>query len=377
MSMTDGELMVRSTQRKAKSSTVRTARGESLSQGQPAGNPVMPPELQFHQLIGILRRRRRMIVTVAALGTMLAVVAGLLIAPKYTAKAEIVVEGHETALLGAPAVPTTPPDQSAVDTHIAMLTSFSHLQHVFDSVSRDADFDRAATETKAKSGEILLRHAGITLSRPDLTPRSAAEEDHSLSLRELRRRLSVWIGALRKRANSTGLSFDEFVGRLKVQQERASRVIGVSFTSTSPDVAAATANRAVQLYVDGPNEQNSIFASRNQARIDQRVAELNGELERTRAAVQTLLEQRLITGQVHAGSEGNEFEERLHKLTREAQLQEALLRRHNDARNQQETGAPDARIVSLASPPDRPSSHNPILFILPALIASSLCASLL
>jgi uncharacterized protein involved in exopolysaccharide biosynthesis len=48
------------------------------------------PELGFQHVMGIFRRRRKMILTVASAGTILAGIAGLLITPKYTATAQII-----------------------------------------------------------------------------------------------------------------------------------------------------------------------------------------------------------------------------------------------------------------------------------------------
>jgi uncharacterized protein involved in exopolysaccharide biosynthesis len=61
------------------------------------------------------------------------------------------------------------------------------------------------------------------------------------------------------------LSFDEHELRLKVNQERASRVIAVSCTSTRPDKAAAV-NRMVQLYVEDQSEEKLAHADQRTAK---------------------------------------------------------------------------------------------------------------
>jgi polysaccharide biosynthesis transport protein len=291
---------------------------------QRAGEPTMAPEIHFQQFVGILRRRARLILMVAACGTMLAGVAGLLIPTDYTAKAQIVVEPQQANLLVGRAAVAPPPDQSAIDTQVTMLTSRDHLQRVLDSLS-EGSADPMATE----------------------------------------------VGAL---------SFDDLERRLKVKQERASRVIGVSFTSTNPEWAAAVANRVVQLYAEGQSAQRREYATGELARLDKRIAELKTEMERAGTAMPKPIQK--LSGTVQAtGSEGREAEARLRDLARETattgQLYDSLLRRQKEIRDQQETIAPDVRIVSLASPPRRPSSPNPILFILPALIVSSICGGFL
>jgi uncharacterized protein involved in exopolysaccharide biosynthesis/cellulose biosynthesis protein BcsQ len=88
-----------------------------------------------------------------------------------------------------------------------------------------------------------------------------------------------------------------------------------------------------------------------------------------------------LAGLQSASSQAREAGPRLRELGREAaaagQVYEGLLQRREQLRTQQEATLPDLRILSLASPPNRPSSHSPLLFILPSLIVFSIGASLL
>src|SRR3981081_1521210 len=109
-----------------------------------ANHATIVPELGFQQVIGILRRRSKLILTVAALGTILAGIAGLLITPKYTATAQVLQVQATT--------PLTPEAlQQAVDTQVTMLTSPYHLQHVLDSLRKEPGFRGATSEPEAKS----------------------------------------------------------------------------------------------------------------------------------------------------------------------------------------------------------------------------------
>src|ERR1700750_523448 len=78
----------------------------------------------FLQLVGMLRRRSRLILIITMFGAILAGITGLLIKPKYTATAQIVVEPPAAALLSPETV------QQVIDTHVTMLTSASHAQRV-------------------------------------------------------------------------------------------------------------------------------------------------------------------------------------------------------------------------------------------------------
>ena len=341
--------------------------GHDIKSKQPNNEPTMAPEPHFQQLTSILRRRSRLILTMAAFGTILAGVAGLLITPKYTAKAQIVVEPQPAVLVSPQAV------EQAVDTHVTMLTTSNHLQHVVDSLLEDPEFRGAVPK------------AGASETNPAATAEAPAKpvatDVGRLSFRELGRRLNIWIRAFTRRSgDGTGLTFDELERHLKVMQERRSRVITVSFQWTSPEKAAAIANRIVGLYVESQTDQQRAYTSRELARLDERIADLKNDRERTGAAVQKAIQQR-FGAMRGAASEGREAEVELRELERQAaasgQLHASLLLRQKELRDQQEFIRSDANILSLASPPDRPSSPDPILFMLPALIISLICGSFL
>jgi succinoglycan biosynthesis transport protein ExoP len=190
--------------------------------------------------------------------------------------------------------------------------------------------------------------------------------------------VSLWIGAAGSTRRGSGLGIDDLDRGLKVNQELRSRVISVSFTSESPLRAAAVANQTVQLYVEDLTRQKREYATSELARLSQRSAELKSEMERAGTAVQRLIQQR---PNIVAGTDGerDKADIRLRELERaaaaDAQLYDKLMRRQKEIRDLQDAFAPDVHILSLAGPPNRPSSPNPILFVLPALIISTICAS--
>jgi len=192
-----------------------------------------------------------------------------------------------------------------------------------------------------------------------------------MGLNELKRRLNIWLGVFRRSGSTAVPPLEEFERNTRAIQERRSRVISVAFTSTSPEKAAAFANRIVQLYVDRLTEQKQASASREMARLDERIAEAKYETERAGVAVQKAIQQRHGSEQ-NAISEEREADGQLRELLRHAgtsaQLYDSLLRRRKEMRDRQETVAPGVGIHVLAGVPNRPSSHNPILFIFPAFI---------
>ena len=100
--------------------------------------------------------------------------------------------------------------------------------------------------------------------------------------------------------------------------------------------------------------------------------------ERIAAAQVLSVRERLAAVQA-ANRQARKAEPGLRELERKAaatgQFYENLIKRREQLRT--EEAVPDLRVLSLASPPDRPSSLSPLLFILPSLIAFSIGGGLL
>jgi len=330
------------------------------------------------QLARILHRRRRLIATITALGAVLAGTAGLLIAPKYTASAQIVVEPQQAGSTGGRAEASRPIDQSAIDTHVTMLTSRDHLRRVIEGLSVSPDLGMTSNQVPTEmNGTGLADGSPLQPAATNGVAQSTRTTiDTGLSLAELSRRVKIWLSAL-GRKSTVSRELDELDRGLKVMQERTSRVISVTFTAKSPTRAAAVVNRIVQLYVNGQSQQKRLQASQDLAVLDERAARLKSRLDTASAINQTsLLSQPFAADAGEAEKDG-----RLRTLEREtaagAQTYAALLHHEKEIRDQLENATPEVRVLSLASPPDRPSSPNPLLFIFPAFIVSLIGASLL
>ena len=104
------------------------------------------------------------------------------------------------------------------------------------------------------------------------------------------------------------------------------------------------------------------------------IDELTSEVRIASDQVHSIRER--LAGLQTASGQAREAEPRLRELGREAaaagQVYEGLVQRQEQLRAQQEATLPDLRILSLASPPNRPSSPSPLLFILPSLIVFSI-----
>jgi uncharacterized protein involved in exopolysaccharide biosynthesis/Mrp family chromosome partitioning ATPase len=366
----------------------------SFNDGHDAMNTRQATGLQLRQLINLFRRRWKLIVVAAGVAVGLAGSIGLVLPPRYTAIAQVIVDPPRSSSGAGEPSAAGVLDDAAVQTHVAALVSQSHLQHVFDSI-------------------VAERGPG-----PKEIPGALGAQEFSI---------------------------DTFTDRINAFKDTRSRMIGITYTSTDPAFAAAVVNRSVELYLATLTERN--LADRNDAlrslskriplvraevvradaalqsfrikhglteasrtdAVDQQLVDLNRQLAVARSdlaerqarptslkidrttnpgqlteesstletRVQTL--ERRIAILQDASNEVREPEARLRELQREAtafaQLYESLVQRQKVVL-EGGNGQPDVRVLSLASIPTRPSSFSPLLFILPAMVLASIGAGL-
>jgi succinoglycan biosynthesis transport protein ExoP len=339
------------------SATEHKVIGSELSGTSPAG------ELHFRQLVGILRRRSALILTIAGIGTVLAIVVGLMIPPKYTAAAQLVIEAPVVRAERAQAAL-----DEAIDTHVALLSSRDHLQRVIESLLQDPDFRPLASDKATPEPTSGDNRGGS--GPPVLDQPANAISKETTGLNELKRRLNIWLGEFRRPADTAVPRLDEFERNTKAIRERRSRVISIAFTSTSAEKAATFANRIVQLYVDGLAQQKQATTTGEMAQLDGRIVEAKYEMEAAGSAVQKALQQNARSSERTADGHLREL---LRQAGNSAQHYDSLLRRQKEIRDQQEIVSSGVGIHLFAAVPNRPSSHNPILFIFPAFVLFAIC----
>ena len=367
----------------------------------------------------------------------MAAAVAFLLAPTYTAKAQLLYEVE----VGDAAVTD---DSAGIDTLVEMLISPNHIRNLAASLAEDpgpAAPDPAETEDN---------HAAVAAEGdPDPAPVP---------------------------------DYEQLYEGLNAYRETKSRLIAVTFTSIDPQTAAVVANRAAQLYLNLeqkfqrerqaratgliadriPDAKDELDRAESALRAhqiefglsdapgtdasDRQIANLNrqlgltrsdlaqrqADLDRLRAAYDGARRQtdpssppesgkdpvdgvRLASGEAAAPpvsratlrritmdrdaaeARMRDIEERLstlrrasaeqtdswthfRELEREAgaagQVYESLLRRHDEMLG--ENGVrPSARLITTASLPDAPSSPNPLLFLAPAVVASLLLGGML
>lgn len=108
--------------------------------------------------------------------------------------------------------------------------------------------------------------------------------------------------------------------------------------------------------------------------VNRAVLNLEGEVQILAARVQKIQQQLKAV-------ENSVTDTHLPGMEREVasnrQLYETLLQRREELQQQRQSLSPGVNILSLASQPDRPSSASPLLFLVPALIISTILGTLL
>ena len=352
-------------------------------------------ELHLRELLNLLRRRWRLIVTAACTAIVLAGAVGLGFPPRYTAIASVIVDPPKASSgAGDPSVVGVL-DDPGVQTHVAALLSENHLQQVFESLVAER-----GPEPK--------------------------ERRNLLGLEEF--------------------SIDSFKNRMNAFKDSHSRMVGITYISTDPAFAAAVATRSMELYLATLRDrdltdrkdalrslrdriplvraelvradaalqsyriQHGLSEANGRDMVDQQLVDLNRQLAVARSGLaerqarpsplsvdqktnqnemaqdSSTLEtrarqlERRIAVLRDASTEMRESEAQLSEMQRETtalgQLYESLVQRRK-AILQETSVQPYVRVLSLASIPNLPSSLNPLLFIPPAIVLALIGAGLL
>jgi len=187
--------------------------------------------LSIRRLTNTLRRRKRQVIGVTVAGTLLVAMVALSARPSYTALAEVLIGTVEDASSG-PTKPAISPDDSAVDTQIAMLASDAQLCRLLRGLPARPEFNAEPNDRAARNSGLLAwvrAKLVAVLSVPaKLFPGKAASAD-----------LCGWP------AGGRGPHLAAIKAGLKVFQQRHSLVISVSYTGPDPAQAAAIVNEIV------------------------------------------------------------------------------------------------------------------------------------
>jgi uncharacterized protein involved in exopolysaccharide biosynthesis/Mrp family chromosome partitioning ATPase len=421
-------------------------------------NTQQATELHLRQLINLLRRRWKLITAAGVIGLVLAATIGLVIPPRYTATAQVIVDPPRGSSGAGQPSTVGVLDDAAVQTHVAALVSQSHLRRVFDSLAAERgsgpkerpgilgveEFSiETFTDRISAFKDTRSRMIGVTYTSTDpafaaavanrsmelylatLTERNRADRNDTLrSLNKqiplVRAEVSRADAALQDYRIKYGVSDANRTDLVDQQLVDLNRQLAVARSDLAKRHARLTNLRELQQHESGtgaiinmlndptlrelqreeaalgsrldgatpPSEyepkpkQASTHLQELRARIDQTISQTLSQLAEEISILETRVPylQRRIAILQDANTEAREPEVRLRELQREAtafaQLYDGLWQRQKETL---EEGAvqPDVRVLSAASVPTRPSSLNPLLFILPAMVLASIGAGLL
>ncbi len=263
-------------------------------------------EVTIRHIVDIVVRRRNMIAATTVVGTALLLLVAWITPPKYTALAQIEVIKDDT-----PELRDTRAMQMMVDRHLVLLKS--------------PDFLRTILDTRSSKS---LSDAGIR--------------------------------------NTT---IEEFEKHLSVNQALSSNVIGIRYTSRSSSEAADIANRIVGVYREQLELRREARAKDELADLSQRAAKLRTLLDAIQASKRSILQNGRGRPAISAKIQEQNAKHTVQAANAAARELVSLLRRQRDLRQRIEAMRPEVRVVSMASPPSRPSSLHPILLVIPGVVA--------
>lgn len=235
--------------------------------------------LDIKELLGILRRRKKVILATVLLVTCLAVLAGLQLTPKYTATALVMIDPRKSNVVDVESViQGLGTDASTVESQVRLISSRFQLERLADDlrIYDDPEFNAAL---RNPDRTVQLRMAGPLetlvswLPEPWLVATGLAAEPVEISAAD----------QLSMQHQST---IEAFGDGLKVTPEGRSYVIRIAFTSESSSKAATIVNAVANDYVDMLREEKVDKTKLATEWLAQRLDQLRAEVEVAEAAVE-------------------------------------------------------------------------------------------
>ncbi len=233
-------------------------------------------------VLGMLRRRKWLIMLVTALGTVAAAMLGMVITPTYTAKSAVLVDPRQLQLGNIEQVlQGLTVNTSTIATQIGVMQSETFLASVMDDLHLfdDPEFNpslRPQPPTTVAALPSFLQPIGQVLSYlPSewlIATGLASQPEPMLE--------SQAPGVVREK------TIDNFTKNVAFLSDGQSNLIQVSFTSEDPEKAAVISNRISELYIQ--DQINSKLGATDKASswLEQRLNELRADVQKSDEAVQ-------------------------------------------------------------------------------------------
>lgn len=229
--------------------------------------------IELVSVMGVLRRRKWLILAITGLGTAIAAAIGVQLTPTYTAKASVMIEPRESRVIDVEAVLSgLAPDEATIATQIGILQSRSFLARAMDDMKLfdDPEFNVALRGDEAASGPVADLLAPVQKVLAFLPAEwliaTGLAQDSAPALESDAPRIG------RESAISN------FVKALTIQNEINSYLISVNATSEDPVKAAAIANRLAELYVNDQLDTRVTASDQASGWLEERIVALREEV---------------------------------------------------------------------------------------------------
>jgi polysaccharide biosynthesis transport protein len=222
----------------------------------------------LQRLIATFRRRSRLFVSVALVILTAVVLVTFEQTPRYTATANVMIDTRKHDVTDIQDVLSgLPDDSSVVDTEVEILMSRSLAERVVadQKLDQDPEFNKKLRQANALAGAVEAPFAlvGSLFS----SPQSPASSDLAT-----------------QKAHEAVV--DSVLSRLKVHRSGLTYVIDVAFESRDPAKAARIANAFANLYLTQQLQDKYDATQQANQWLNQRLAELQPQVEQAEAAVQ-------------------------------------------------------------------------------------------
>ena len=221
-------------------------------------------------LLGLVRRRWRVVVGGALIITVLGVIYLMVATPRYTATAEVILNTGERNLVDPESDSSAAlRDRSSVATEVAIIKSVG----VASRAAEQTGLAKSIAQAKAQDEEVFSFFADVfgTSAQSQVSASAETKPDRQSDLRKL------------DRAERAAVS--QIIGSLQVRRKVPSYIIEISYTDADAVSAAQIANAVAEAYLVEQLEARYTASKRAAQWLSERVAEVRRDLDAAERAV--------------------------------------------------------------------------------------------
>ncbi len=221
-------------------------------------------------LLGLVKRRWKVIAGGVFIVTVLGVIYLMLVTPRYTATAEVILNTSENNLVDPESDSSAAlRDSSSVATEVAIIKSVGVASRAAEQVGLSKSIAQA--ESQEEHGPSLFTHIFGTSAQSEATASTETNADEQSELRKLDAAERAAVGRI--------------LSQLKVRRQFPSYIIEISYTDADAESAALIANAVAEAYLVEQLEARYTASKRAAEWLSERVAEVRRDLDAAERAV--------------------------------------------------------------------------------------------